>query len=177
MAVFELLTANGLDNYYQLSQTVGVRIRAASSQDQFQFMDDPPVRERLVDFTDGRVTRVTFHIPAIHCIACVWLLENLFRIRPGIGKSQVDFPRKKVAITFENARLKLSELVTLLCSLGYVIGVGLLGRPIQLALGRNLQKLVPFSIAFVGALLVLRGLALGIPYLSPQLSGDCPACR
>ena len=55
------------------------------------------MRERLVDFANERMTRVTFRIPAIHCIACVWLLENLFRLKPGIGQSQVNFPRKEVA--------------------------------------------------------------------------------
>jgi Cu+-exporting ATPase len=55
----------------------------------------------------------------MHCIACVWLLENLFRLKPGIGYSRVNFPRKEVFITFENSRVKLSEVVALLASLGY----------------------------------------------------------
>jgi len=77
------------------------------------------LQQRLLDFTDGRQSRVTFHIPAIHCIACVWLLENLFRLHPGIGHSQVNFPRREVAIMFSPEQLKLSELVALLASIGY----------------------------------------------------------
>ena len=117
--VFELLSENGLENYYQLNQSAGVRVKQSTGRDQFSFLDQPAVRERLVDFTNDRLTKVTFHIPAIHCIACVWLLENLFRLKPGIGQSQVNFPRKEVSITFENEKLKLSELVGLLTSLGY----------------------------------------------------------
>lgn len=117
--VFELLTENGLENYYQLSQTAGVRVKPAASVDRFKFLDEPAVRERLVDFANDRLTKVTLHIPAIHCIACVWLLENLFRLKPGIGQTQVNFPRKEVSITFENERLKLSEVAGLLTSLGY----------------------------------------------------------
>jgi len=117
--VFELLTENGLENYYQLSATAGVRVKQAASADQFKFLDEPAVRERLVDFTNDRLTKVTLHIPAIHCIACVWLLENLFRLKPGIGQTQVNFPRKEVSISFENGKLKLSEVVGLLTSLGY----------------------------------------------------------
>lgn len=117
--VFELLTENGLENYYQLSATAGVRVKQVASADQFKFLDEPPVRERLVDFTNDRLTKVTLQIPAIHCIACVWLLENLFRLKPGIGQTQVNFPRKEVSISFENGKLQLSEVVGLLTSLGY----------------------------------------------------------
>ena len=99
--VFELLAENGLNEFYALSSDAGVRVKATRA-DQFKYLDATTVRERLVDFQDDRMTRVTFHIPAIHCIACVWLLENLFRLNTGIGESKVNFPRKEVAITFTN---------------------------------------------------------------------------
>ena len=117
--VFELLTENGLTDFYKLSATAGVRVSASAKADQFKFLDEPAVRERLVDFSDGRLTRVTFHLPAIHCIACVWLLENLFRLKPGIGQAQVNFPRKEVALAFDPTQVQLSEVVTLLAALGY----------------------------------------------------------
>jgi Cu+-exporting ATPase len=117
--VFELLRENGLGEFYRLSETAGVRVRTPATESQFRFLDEPAVRERLVDFSDARITRVTFHAPAIHCIACVWLLENLFRLKPGIGRSQVHFPRKEVTVAFDTARVKLSDVVTLLASLGY----------------------------------------------------------
>lgn len=117
--MFELLTENGLTDFYTFSKTAGVRVNASAKTDQFKFLDEPAVRERLVDFSDAKLTRVTFHIPAIHCIACVWLLENLFRLKPGLGQSQVNFPRKEVALAFDPAQVKLSEVVTLLASLGY----------------------------------------------------------
>lgn len=117
--VYEILSANGLTEFYQLSDTAGVRVSATVKSDQYLFLDEPAVRERLVDFSDSRLTRVTFHIPAIHCIACVWLLENLFRLKPDIGQTQVNFPRKEVALSFDPTQVKLSEVVTLLASLGY----------------------------------------------------------
>ena len=116
--VFELLNENGLAGFYDLADTAGVRVRATRAE-QFNYLDAAAVRERLVDFQDARLTRATFHIPAIHCIACVWLLENLFRLNPGIGESKVDFPRKEVSVAFATDRVKLSEVVSLLASLGY----------------------------------------------------------
>ena len=117
--VFEILSANGLTDFYKLSETAGVRISATVKSEQFKFLDEPAVREKLVDFSDAKLTRVTFHIPSIHCIACVWLLENLFQLKPGIGQTQVNFPRKEVALSFDSTQVKLSEVVTLLASLGY----------------------------------------------------------
>jgi Cu+-exporting ATPase len=117
--VFELLTENGLTDFYRFGKTAGVRARAAAKPDEFAYLDDPVLRQRLVDFTDAKITRVTFRVPAVHCIACVWLLENLFRLNPGIGYSRVNFPRKEISITFENAKIRLGEVVALLTSLGY----------------------------------------------------------
>jgi cation transport ATPase len=117
--VFELLSENGLGEFYQLNESAGVRVGAAVGGDRFRFLDEPAVRERLVDFADARVTRVTLHLPAIHCIACVWLLENLFRLNPAVGQSRVNFPRKEVSLAFVTAKAGLSEVVALLASLGY----------------------------------------------------------
>jgi len=117
--VFALLESSGLTQFYQFGQTAGVRIRDISSADRFRYMDDPTVRQKLVDFSDGRRTSITFRIPSIHCIACVWLLENLFQLNPGIGKSQVNFLRKEFSVTFEDAKLKLGDLADLLARLGY----------------------------------------------------------
>src|SRR5262249_40220696 len=58
-------------------------------------------------------------IPAIHCVACVWLLENLFRLHPGLANSRVNFGRRDLAVRFLPDKIKLSELAGLLASIGY----------------------------------------------------------
>jgi P-type Cu+ transporter len=117
--VHDLLSESGLGQFYKLERHPGVRIRQPARTQQWAYLDDPAVQQRLLDFTDGKVSRVTFQIPAIHCVACVWLLENLFRLHRGIGRSQVNFPRREGAITFAPEKIKLSELVVLLASIGY----------------------------------------------------------
>jgi Cu+-exporting ATPase len=114
-----LLAKNGLDEFYNLSERPGVRVRKAAGREQWAYLDEPALQQKLLDFTDGKVSRITFQIPAIHCIACVWLLENLFRLHAGIGKSQVNFPKREAAITFAPKKIRLSELVTILASVGY----------------------------------------------------------
>lgn len=118
-AVFQLLTDNGLADFYKFGETARVRIQAPPKEDAFAFLDDPSVRKRLVDFADENITRVTFRVPDIHCIACVWLLENLFRLRQGIGRCEVNFLRKEVLVAFEHSKVALGEVAALLASLGY----------------------------------------------------------
>jgi sulfite exporter TauE/SafE len=60
-----------------------------------------------------------------------------------------------------------------------MFGFGLVGMKLQQLLRFQFQKLVPVSLAIVGGLLLLRGMALGIPYVSPAdpLTGPaCPDC-
>lgn len=117
--VHELLAESGLAHFYELSQHPGVQVAQPARARHWAYLDEPSVGVRIVDFTDGHTSRVTLHIPAIHCIACVWLLENLFRLREGIGRSTVNFARREVTILFEPGRLRLGELAAFLASIGY----------------------------------------------------------
>ena len=129
--VHDLLTQNGLDQFYKLEVHPGVRVKATTSQALWSFLDEPTIQAKLLDFTDGKTSRVTFHVPAIHCVACVWLLENLFRVLPGVGASQVNFPRREVSISYSPAGVKLSRLVEFLVSIGYEpeLNFGQLDKP------------------------------------------------
>lgn len=115
--VYELLSEQGLDHYYDLGEQAGTR--PTESTHAFAHLDDPAVQERLLSFRDGELAVVTFRIPAIHCVACIWLLENLYRLHPAIQRSQVNFPRKEVFLQFRESDLSLRELVTFLARLGY----------------------------------------------------------
>ena len=117
--VFSLLQENGLEQFYRLQTAPGTRIRAVSAVAKWAFLDEPTVAEKLLDYADKARAKVTLHLPAIHCVACVWLLENLFKLHPGIGHSLVNFSRREAAITFAPDKIKLSELVALLASIGY----------------------------------------------------------
>ena len=116
--VFGLLHENGLGQFYTLDANPGRRVSAVGNG-KWAFLDDPAVAEKLFDFADQTQVRVTLHLPAIHCIACVWLLENLFKLHPGVGRTLVNFSRREANITFHPNRLKFSELAALLTSLGY----------------------------------------------------------
>ena len=62
-------------------------------------------------------------------------------------------------------------------TLPVMLGLGLAGRKLQGFFTFKWQSLVPISLAVMGILLVLRGMELGIPYISPVLTGACPHCH
>ncbi|MGB1318923.1 MAG: heavy metal translocating P-type ATPase, partial [Flavobacteriales bacterium] len=79
----------------------------------------------LLDFSDGKLGRISFELPAIHCSACVYLLERLERLNPGVKQSEVNFPKKTANILFDQSVISLKELVLLLHSIGYAPNLNL----------------------------------------------------
>lgn len=62
-------------------------------------------------------------------------------------------------------------------TLPMMLGISLLGTKLQFAMRLKVQRLIPVSMAIVGLLLLLRGMALGIPYVSPKLSAQPGAAQ
>ena len=117
--VYDLLRENGLTNFYQIQPNSGIRVNGDKGLDQFAYLDEPSVLDSLLDFHQANHAKVTLTIPSIHCVACVWLLENLYRLQEGVGESKVNFPRKEVRIDFDLEKVPLSKLIGLLARLGY----------------------------------------------------------
>ena len=117
--VFHLLKDSGLSDFYHIDDQVKIPIPTASAENSFTFLDAPETRAKLIDFSDGKTTKIRFHVPAIHCAACVWLLEHLYQIDARIGEARVNLMTKELSVSFEEHDLRLSELVERLNSLGY----------------------------------------------------------
>lgn len=122
--VYEILNSNGLCQYYELDANAGVSLRG-KTQAAYAYLDDLEVRERLIDFTDGNRTKITFYLPQIHCASCIWLLENLYKLSDGILDSKVNFIKKEIYITFAEPTTTLRKVVELLASIGYAPAINL----------------------------------------------------
>ena len=58
-----------------------------------------------------------------------------------------------------------------------LLGLSLSQRALSPAIRLRLRAFSPVSIGLVSVLFILRGLALGIPYLSPAIGAACPNCH
>jgi P-type Cu+ transporter len=120
MTVYQLITDSGFDTYYKLAKTPGsAPLLGLSDQDGFEVLDTEEVFTDMIKFQDENNAVVALDIPNIHCVSCVWLLENIHRLFSGIGRSQVNFEAKTVTINFNKNEIKLSELCRKLTQLGY----------------------------------------------------------
>lgn len=115
--VYDLLKSHDLGYYYELEQAAGKS--PASGEGAYDYLDDPEIAGRLLDFQDTGHHVISLSIPHIHCSSCIWILENLHKLNPGVISSQVDFPRKKARIHFNPELLSLKALVGLLAGIGY----------------------------------------------------------
>ena len=117
--VYKLLDENGLCQYYDLSELPGVKAKGHFVSTKFDYLDNAAIQEQLIQFKLGDQAHVTFYLPQIHCVSCVWLLENLNKINPGIIHSQTHFEKKEIKLIYNPALISLKELVQLLAFVGY----------------------------------------------------------
>jgi Cu+-exporting ATPase len=117
--VYQLLNENGLCTYYDLNTNPGISQKETVRLNKFVFLDQPEIIQKLISFTDGRQTHITFYLPQMHCSSCLWLLENLHRIRRGIISSKVNFVKREAFIIFDNNTVTLRQIVETLASIGY----------------------------------------------------------
>ena len=121
--VYQLLQDVGLDDTYA-NGPLGIKPDAQKEQE-LAYLDDAEVKESLLDFSDGKLARISFELPAIHCSACVYLLERLERLNQGVKQCEVNFPKKTANILFDETEVSLKKLVVLLHSIGYAPNLNL----------------------------------------------------
>lgn len=61
-------------------------------------------------------------------------------------------------------------------TLPMMLAISLSGRLVPFAWRLKLRKVIPVSVFLLATLLILRGMSLGIPYISPVLAAEKPAC-
>jgi Cu+-exporting ATPase len=115
--VYEIFSQNDLTCYYDFQNAPGATPQEIDGK--YDFLDDDKIISKLLEFNENTLCIVSLYIPHIHCSSCIWILENLHKLQKGVSTSQVNFPEKKVRITFDSSKVKLKELVCLLSSIGY----------------------------------------------------------
>jgi Cu+-exporting ATPase len=115
--VYEIFSTNDLSCYYDFQSAPG-----ATPQDikgKYDFLANESIVDKLLEFNEDKTNIVSLYIPHIHCSSCIWILENLQKLQPGVSTSQVSFGEKKVRITYNSALTSLQEIVYLLSAIGY----------------------------------------------------------
>src|SRR5690606_18183104 len=115
--VYSILSSNNLRSYYKYNQHPGKTQKKKTEN--LDYLNEPKIIQKLIDFEDQEHMIVTFYIPAIHCSSCIWLLENLYKLNPNIIYSRIDFTKKQANIKFKHQKISLKNLIQLLIDIGY----------------------------------------------------------
>lgn len=118
-AVYELLFQNNLCSYYSLETHPGINLKESGAGIKFNYLDDKETANRIIEFSNDEITKVSFYIPTIHCSSCIYLLEHLYKIDHTVVNSKTDFTQKKVFITYKTKETSLRKVAELLSNIGY----------------------------------------------------------
>jgi len=145
--VYLLLHENNLCTYYNFDKSPGIKAKGKFISERFAYLDDEITAQKLVQFNSETQTNVTFSLPQMHCSSCVFLLENLHRIEPGITKSQTNFQRKEAFIIFDPTQISLRKVVELLAFIGYEPAISLKDSTQKKVFSYNKKQIYQIGVA------------------------------
>jgi P-type Cu+ transporter len=117
--VFEILSDNNLCTYYDLNEHAGVSLKSKNFAGKFDYLELSEIVDELLDFKSENLHKLTLYLPDVHCSSCVWLLENLSKVKKGVIISILNFTKKELEIGYNPTETNLKEIVELLATLGY----------------------------------------------------------
>ena len=117
--VAEAIQASGLSWYYKLVDSTEPAQPARTTGRDYQECDDPSFAEAHVRTTARGDLETVFYVEGVHCAACVWLVEKLPQVVPGVREARLDFGRRLVTVRWQEGVVRLSQIARALDTLGY----------------------------------------------------------
>ncbi len=118
--VYTILHGAGLENYYKIRSAVDAQSQsAATTGSNYEELDDPAFTNTWLTQIDDDTAEIELLLEGMHCAACIWLIERLPRVAPGVIESRANIRRRTVCIRFRPADIQLSKVAQSLDRLGY----------------------------------------------------------
>lgn len=116
--VFHLLKDDGLDSFYDKlgNKSIAPPIEVDDDVERF---DTKSFEEIFIKQTDNGFKQIDLIIEGIHCAACVWLNEKVLYDTDGIVSADINFTNNKAKIIWDDEKIKLSEIIIRIRSIGY----------------------------------------------------------
>ncbi|MBO1924691.1 heavy metal translocating P-type ATPase [Thiomicrorhabdus sp. 6S3-12] len=117
-SVCEVIYESGMQSFYQRTPDGELLSPPPAPNKDIDFYDYDEVQEQYVDNL-GERREITLMSEAIHCAACVWLIEHTLANVDGIMMARVNFTNKQIKLRWDNSQIKLSDIIKKLNSIGY----------------------------------------------------------
>ncbi|WP_029936313.1 heavy metal translocating P-type ATPase [Thiomicrospira pelophila] len=117
-SVCEVIHSSGLESFYKLSPDTQRPVAPKQLSQASDFFDYDEVQSQFVKNL-GQVRQITLMSDAIHCAACIWLIEHSLAKIDGILYANVNFTNKQIKVRWDNSKIQLSEILQRLNQIGY----------------------------------------------------------
>ena len=124
-AVYELLSHSNLNQYYSETSLENKSLSEIKAERKYAFLDNEDIQKQLLKFRSEEVSVIKLFLPGIHCSSCIYLLEHLPKLESAVLRSEVNFVKREVVITFDHQKKSLKDIAVLLSQLGYPPGITL----------------------------------------------------
>ena len=118
-----MLNAQGLGGFYSMRERVGGGRPAAAVDGEavaegasaYAHYDEPEFQARYVS-NNGQCT---LYLEGVHCAACVWVMDQLPRVVPGVRASRLEFATQRLHLEWDTEQVSLSRIGGFLHQIGY----------------------------------------------------------
>ena len=114
---FEIIHGHGLDGYYAITERRDGPVAATDRT--FDEFDHPTFRQMYVRPAGDGLAQVDLYLEGVHCGACLWLVERVPLIVPGVARAELNMRRSLARVVWDDTAVPLSRVARTLDSLGY----------------------------------------------------------
>ncbi len=117
-SVYHLLKDNGLDSFYDKlgNKTISAPIAELDNVERF---DSSAFAKKYLKPLPNGLCEISLVISGIHCAACIWLNEKILTKADGVVDALINFTNHKAKVVFDPTKIKPSEIVLRIRSIGY----------------------------------------------------------
>ena len=112
-----ILHDHGLERYYGLPDRRDRPVRSTGRR--YEDFDHPAFHQLYVSSRPSGAASVELFLEGVHCGSCVWLVERVPLVLPGVLRAELDIRRSLATIEWDPSATTLAAIARALDSLGY----------------------------------------------------------
>jgi len=116
---FAVLHDHGLDTRHDTTVGRDGPVAAGPPGRSFEEFDHATFHELYVRRTPEGLAQVDLYLEGVHCGACVWLVERVPLVVPGVARADLNLRRAVARVAWDDSAVSLSQVARTLDSLGY----------------------------------------------------------
>jgi len=116
---FAVIHDHGLDTYHDTTVGRDGPVAAEPRGRSFEEFDHATFHELYVRRTPEGLSQVDLYLEGVHCGACVWLVERVPLVVPGVARAELNVRRSLARVAWDDTTVSLSHVARTLDSFGY----------------------------------------------------------